>query len=74
MSGRTLWIVVGLVLLFVVFYVSRSDYRAFDAQREAWHRRCDDYIGKEGSDPRIADCQRELEELMAYAKRKGWAR
>jgi len=64
------WLLVAVVVLFTLFYNSRSDFRAFDAQREDWHRRCDAYINAPG--PQAADCKRELNELMAYAKRKGW--
>lgn len=71
------WVVGGLVVLYVVIQFSRADYLAFDQKREDWHRRCDAYAGDH---PRITDdpvktgaCAQELQELIAYAKQKGWA-
>jgi hypothetical protein len=75
MSRTQIWVLIGLVLVVLAYFgiqASRADYLAFDRQREAWHRRCDAYVGKATSDPRADDCKRELDELMAYAKRKGW--
>jgi hypothetical protein len=75
--SRTQWvfaIAAGLFVCYLVF--GRSDFYAFDTQREAWHRRCDAYINApaRGANKIIVDeCQRELQELLAYAKRKGWA-
>jgi hypothetical protein len=53
-------------------YASRADYRAFDAKRRDWHLRCDAYVDKPVTSPAARDCARELEELIAYAKQKGW--
>lgn len=75
---KKLLIVVGaLALLFLAIEYSRSDFRAFQARREAWHLKCDAYMGQHAtrSDPEIRDdCQRELDELVAYAERKGWTK
>jgi hypothetical protein len=53
-----------------------SDYYAFFTQREAWHRRCDVSVSTTQIDLpdtlRAASCRLELEDLMAYAKRKGF--
>lgn len=62
----------GAVLLFGLVQWMRADYIAFDAQREAWHRRCDAYLGKPATTPAAQACADELQELMAYAERKGW--
>ena len=62
--------------LFVFWFIrsSRADYREYERDLEGWHRRCDAYVNKPAAaDPRTADCQREFDELLAYAKRKGWA-
>jgi hypothetical protein len=69
------WVLGGLILLFVLVQWSRSDYLEFSQRRDDWHRRCDAYTG---DSPKIRDadkastCQREAEELVAYAKQKGW--
>lgn len=71
-------ILIGLVVIVIVgllVYALRADYRAFDAQREAWHRRCDAYVNVQPTAANAAAlqaCQQELAEMMAYAKRKGW--
>lgn len=75
MRKKWLWILGGLVILGALATAGRGDYRAFDAQREAWHRRCDVYVGKavRPQDREAAEaCKRELDALMAYAKQKGW--
>ena len=64
-----------LLALFLVIQWLRSDYLAFSAKRDDWHRRCDAYVGDHATlhDPdRVAACEREAAELVAYAKRKGW--
>lgn len=70
------WLLAGLAALGLLYLLLRDpDYAAFDAQREDWHRRCDAYIGVTVSVSNrdvIADCKREMDELLAYAKRKGW--
>jgi hypothetical protein len=76
MKKHLLWIIpVVLIVTYLAIQWSRSDYLEFDRQREAWHRRCDAYVGKSvsGADRTAADaCARELNELDAYAQRKGW--
>lgn len=53
---------------------SRSEYLTWRDQRAAWHTRCDAYIGQSTKDPIVAACQRDLNELLASAKRQGWNR
>ena len=60
-----------LVFWFVVIG-SQSDRRAFDRRLAAWHRRCDAHIPEANSTPQGQSCLRELDELLAYAKSKGW--
>lgn len=73
---RLLWLAAGLIgaLLLLYLVLHDPDFDAFDAQREAWHRRCDAYLDKPVVTPQARDCERELNEMMAYAKRKGWDR
>lgn len=67
------WIIAAVLIVgYFVIQSMRSDYLAFDRQREDWHRRCDVYIGKATSAPAAIACKAELDEMMAYAKRKGW--
>jgi hypothetical protein len=78
MSWKAVWVLVALIVLVVGYLAvqaSRSEYLEFDRQREAWHRRCDAYVGRPvSSEDRAAaeSCKRELEELTAYARNKGW--
>lgn len=68
-------LITGVVLAAFYFLLRDPDFAAFDAQREAWHWRCDAYIDvrtTETNRAQIAACQQQLEELTAYAKRKGW--
>lgn len=78
MTRRALWIGGGILLaIYLIWGLSRDDFHAFNRQREDWHRRCDAYMGDRATmnDPvRRKDCEREAAELLAYAKRKGWAR
>ena len=74
------WVVLVLVigggaLLLYLVQASRADYLDFDRQREAWHRRCDMYVGRTVGAAELADaaaCKTELAQLTAYAKSKGW--
>lgn len=52
---------------------SRQDYLAFVERRDLWHKRCDVYRDTplKGS-PAAQLCDKELTELVAYAKAKGW--
>ena len=68
---KSQWLILALLLAAGWCYASRSDFRAFAAQREAWHRRCDVYVGQ--SSPQAQACSEELEAMVAYAKRKGLA-
>ena len=76
MTRRSTLIVLGIALCGVLLYVlfGRSDYHAFDLRREAWHLRCDRYVDAPAlaTTPAALDCGRELQELLAYARRKGW--
>ena len=72
---RLLYTLTGLVVLFMAYcavQASRAEYLEFDRQREAWHHRCDAYVGTNSTAPAARDCERELQVLIAYAKRKGW--
>lgn len=52
---------------------SREDYRRFSERREAWHARCDVYRDQPRSTAPAAQlCAKELQELVAYAKARGW--
>lgn len=76
--GRILIAVVVLIGAFIgtlMFMAHDPKYDAFAAQRDAWHRKCDVYVGTTRADvnaPAALACQRELDALMAYAKRQGW--
>lgn len=71
-------IVVSLIAVaaFAFFYFGEDHqrYLEFDRQREAWHRKCDLYIGTPNNKldaPGLA-CLQEFEAMNAYAKRQGW--
>lgn len=73
--GRIIFIVgVILALPIAALYCSADHQRflAFDAQREAWHRRCDIYVGQAVTTPAARACAEELQALTAYAKQQGW--
>lgn len=73
---------VGLILLgllavvFIALYFSpeHQRYLAFDAQRTAWHARCDRYIGipTDQLDDAGTVCLADFQALMATAIRNGW--
>jgi hypothetical protein len=69
-------IAVAVILLAIVgfayFGEDHQQYLEFSQRREAWHRRCDAYVDKPATTPEAQACARELSELTAYAKRKGW--
>lgn len=73
---KKLVIVLGvLVLAVLAIQYSRRDYLEFSERREDWHRRCDAYMGSGATGTNRAKtgaCQEELNELLAYATRKGW--
>jgi hypothetical protein len=66
-----------IVAAYFVIQWFRADYLAFADRREDWHRRCaaTQSWGRSGraADQALTPCQRELNELWAYARRKGWA-
>jgi hypothetical protein len=69
------WILAVLICGYYLVQWSRSDYLEFDAHRKDWHRRCDAYVGAPvalGRATQAAACKAELEEMLAYASRKGW--
>ena len=49
-----------------------NDRLAYERRLEQWHRRCDAYVGKPTTGPLLDGCRRDLDELRAYAKGKGW--
>lgn len=73
---KVLIVVVVIVVVFGAVQYARRDYLAFDAQREDWHRRCDAYVGIRepvaSNSAAAADCKQDLDEMTAYAARKGW--
>jgi hypothetical protein len=73
---RRILLVVGAVLMVPIglLYCGADHQRflAFDAQRDAWHRKCDAYLTTPLTNPAAFACNQELNELTAYAKRQGW--
>ena len=74
-----LWVALAPAVLIGAYALvqwSRQDYLEFAAHRDDWHRRCDAYISAPPSLGRVAQvaaaCKTELDEMMAYAIRKGW--
>lgn len=69
-----------LVSIGVLYYANlyfRAEYLEFDRQRAAWHERCDAYVNQRTTpetQAMIHSCNETLQELNAYAKRKGWDR
>lgn len=70
------WLVLGgLIGGYFLVQWSRQDFLEFRSRREDWHRRCDAYISAPpslGRAEQAAGCKAELNELTAYAMRKGW--
>ena len=74
---KALWILGAVFVLLWLIQWSRSDYLEFNARRDDWHRRCDAYLGEHATlndKGKATACQREAAELLAYARRKGWAK
>lgn len=76
-SRRWPWVLAAVVIIgYFVIQSSRADFLSFDAKREDWHRRCDAYMNKTTGNAlevaRAVECKTELDELVAYAKGKGW--
>jgi hypothetical protein len=71
-------VLIGILVVLCVcvglayFSDDHQRFLAFAQQRDAWHRRCDVYIGKFAASAEGRDCQRELDAMMAYAQRQGW--
>jgi hypothetical protein len=71
--GIVVVILVGLAMLY--FSDDHQRFLAFKEQRDAWHRKCDLYVGTTAvASPEAIACKRELDEMTAYAKRQGWDR
>jgi hypothetical protein len=62
----------AIVVVGTYFSEDHQQFLAFKEQRDAWHRKCDAYIDQPVTSPQAQACQRELNELMAHAKRQGW--
>jgi hypothetical protein len=76
---KPLMIVGGLAAVgfgMVYFGDDHQRFLEFDKQRDAWHRKCDAYVGRTQRDAVSAAtaraCQEELTALTEYAKRQGW--
>lgn len=54
------------------FSEDHQRYVAFEAQRAAWHQRCDTWVDTSPATPEAKRCAAELTELMDYARRQGW--
>jgi hypothetical protein len=76
--ARGILIALGLFLSvsYVFFYFSedQQQFRAFVAEREAWHRNCESPVGPEGITQGTQACADELRAMIADARRHGWAR
>jgi hypothetical protein len=74
--GMAIALGVWLVLAFAAFYFSddQQQFRAFVAEREAWHRNCDSPFGPDGNAQGTQACADELRAMIAEATRHGWAR
>lgn len=66
--------VVIFIASIALVYVARDheQFAAFEVQRDAWHRRCDAYVGKPAVTPEARQCDAESSVLNAYAKSRGW--
>jgi hypothetical protein len=65
-------VILGLLIIYAVVQYSRRDYLDFDARRQAWHRRCDQYVGQKIESREATVCAVELQRLLAEGRRKGW--
>ncbi len=70
---------IGVVGFLAVSYFGQDHqrYLAWVAQRDAWHRKCDLYVGKTAVElaehfQEATACKTELEAMMAYAATQGW--
>ena len=68
MSRKEFWVHAVLLFAYLEFQAPRT---VLERHREAWHRRCDAYVGTSIETPGARDCARELHELKVYAKMKG---
>ena len=70
--GMAIALGVWLVLALIAFYNSegQQQFRAYQAQREAWHDKC--WPIDQPLTPAGRDCLDELHALDALARRHGW--
>ena len=75
-----------LVVAFVAALYFGPDHQrflAFEARRAAWHKGCDEFVGKTTADmlatykpgffeDRMRECKQELDALTAYGRQQGW--
>jgi hypothetical protein len=79
-AGKIATIIVGLLVAFMVFsyfYTDHQEFTVWAAKRDAWHGRCEQFIGKPQSkafpNAEQDQCIEDLTALMAEAKTHGWA-
>lgn len=74
--NRTLYLAIGFIafILLLRFALHDPEFDAFAARRTDWHMRCDRYVGpiSDADRPKALACKAELDELTAFATRKGW--
>jgi predicted nucleic acid-binding Zn ribbon protein len=69
--------VVGVLALLLALLYFSPDHQAFldyAARRDAWHRRCDQFVNRVSAEPAAKACHEELNAMVAEAKRRGWTR
>ena len=76
-TSRAAWMALGLVLFLAAVFIGsqmfpNEELKAFQAQREAWHQKCDQYLKTPLTNPQAAACNEELNALVASAKQRGW--
>ena len=64
----------GLVAIGVLWYLTfgRAEWYRFAAARDAWHARCDAYVGRTIESREVRECEADLQRLVAWGKREGW--
>lgn len=68
-------VIVGVWTLLSHINASRQEYLAFSQKRDLWLARCEVYKDTPLRDSPAAQlCNKELQELTAYAKAKGWTK
>jgi hypothetical protein len=76
-TSRAAWMALGMLIFLVLIFVNSQvfkdgDLEAFKAKRAEWHLKCDQYLKTPLTNPKAAECNEELNALMAYAKQRGW--